>query len=373
MTLSEIPTIPAHRSRRAAASISVAVLPYVIAVIAAFVVAGALIALLGHNPLVAFRSVLTTSFATSFGVTETFIKWVPLTLMALAFAIPLGSGRFNIGGEGQLILGATAAAAVGITLSELPAPLLLPLVMIAGILGGGVWAGIAAWLMARFRVNEILSTVLLNFVAFEVLNYIASEVWPDVGAGFPATVKVGAGAMLPTVGRPALHIGVFITAIVVAMMIWFMKRSVAGFELRAVGINERAAKVHGIRASRVAVGSLVIGGMAAGLSGAIEVSGVHGNLLEGIQSNFLLLGIIIGLIARGSLLLVPFVAFGISILEIGASAMQRTAQVPAELVLIVEGLILLFLLLSDVMTTRWRRSRSVAAARTSATDGGEKS
>src|SRR5690606_1189205 len=112
--------------------------------------------------------------------------------------------------------------------------------------GGGVWAGIAAWLMSRFRINEILSTVLLNFVSFEVLNYVASEVWPDVGAGFPATVKVGAGAMLPTVGRPALHIGVFITAVVVGVLIWLMKRSVAGFELRAVGINERAAKVHGI-------------------------------------------------------------------------------------------------------------------------------
>jgi simple sugar transport system permease protein len=150
---------------------------------------------------------------------------------------------------------------------------------------------------------------------------------------------------------------VFITAGVVLVAALLMRRSVPGFELRAVGINERAAKVHGIRTSRVAVGAVVVGGMAAGLSGAIEVSGVHGNLLEGIQSNDLLLGIIIGLIARGSVVLVPFVAFGISILEIGASAMQRSAQVPAELVLIVEGLILLFLLLSDVLAARLRRRR----------------
>lgn len=331
------------------------VVPYLVAVVAAFLVAGVVVAALGHNPFVAFRSVVTTSFATRFGIVETLTKWVPLTLMALAFAIPLGAGRFNIGGEGQLILGATTATAVGITLSDLPMPVLLPLVLIAGILGGALWAGIAAWLMSRFRINEILSTVLLNFVSFQVLDYVASQVWPDVGAGFPATVKVGDGAMLPTVGRPALHIGVFITAALVVAGAMLMRRSVPGFELRSVGINERAAKVHGIRTSRVAVGALVIGGMAAGLSGAIEVAGVHGNLLEGIGSNYLLLGIIIGLIARGSVLVVPFVAFGISILEIGASAMQRTAQVPAELVLIVEGLILLFLLLSDVLATRWRR------------------
>jgi simple sugar transport system permease protein len=344
-------------ARRALTATLAAVVPYLVSVVAAFVVAGIVIAALGHNPFVAFRSVVTTSFATSFGVVETFTKWVPLTLLALAFAIPLGAGRFNIGGEGQLILGATGAAAVGITLSDLPLPVLLPLVLIAGILGGGLWAGIAAWLMSRFRINEILSTVLLNFVSFQVLDYVASEVWPDVGAGFPATVKVADAAMLPTVGRPAMHIGVFITAGVVLVGALLMRRSVPGFELRAVGINERAARVHGIRTSRVAVGAVVVGGMAAGLSGAIEVSGVHGNLLEGIQSNYLLLGIIIGLIARGSVVLVPFVAFGISILEIGASAMQRSAQVPAELVLIVEGLILLFLLLSDVLAARLRRRR----------------
>lgn len=343
--------------RRVSASLAAALLPYLIAVVAAFAVAGLIIALLGHNPFVAFRSVLTTSFSTPFGIVETFTKWVPLTLMALAFAIPLGAGRFNIGGEGQLILGATGAAAVGITLSDLPTVVLLPLVILAGVLAGGLWAGIAAWLMSRFRINEILSTVLLNFVSFEILDYVAAEVWPDVGAGFPATIKVGAGAMLPTLGRPAMHTGVLLTALVVAVCVVMMRRSVPGYELRAVGINERAAKVHGIRASRVAVGAMVVGGMLGGLSGAIEVAGVHGNLLEGIQSNYLLLGIIIGLIARGSVAVVPFVAFGISILEIGSSAMQRTAQVPGELVLIVEGLILLFLLLSDVLVHRLRRPR----------------
>lgn len=344
-------------ARSRAAAIGRMLIPYVAAIVAAFIVAGIVIAMLGHNPLVAFRSVLTTSFATSFGLVETFTKWVPLTLMAMAFAIPLGTGRFNIGGEGQLILGATAATAIGITLSDLPMIILLPLVLVAGILGGGVWAGIAAWLMARFHVNEILSTVLLNFISFEVLNYVAADVWPDVGAGYPATIDVGAGALLPTVGDPAMHVGVFITFVLAALGAVYMRRSAPGFELRAVGINERASKVHGIRTARVAVGSLVVGGMAAGLSGAIEVSGVHGQLLEGIQSNYLLLGIIIGLIARGSVALVPFVAFGISILEVGASSMQRTAEVPAELVLIVEGLILIFLLLSDVAAARWMRKR----------------
>lgn len=329
--------------------------PYVIAVLAAAVVTGVIIAALGHDPAKALTSVVTTSFATKFGLVETFVKWVPLTLVALGFAIPLASGKFNIGGEGQLIIGATGATAVGITLSDLPAVILLPMTILAGVLAGAFWAWIAAWLMARFHVNEILSTVLLNFVSFQVLDYVASEIWPDVGAGFPATIKVGAGAMLPTIGRPALHTGVILTAFVAVICVVMMRSSVQGFETRAVGLNLRASKVHGIRTSSVAVGALVVGGMLGGLAGAIEVTGVRGNLLEGIQSNYLLLGIIIGLIARGSVAVVPFVAFGISILEIGASAMQRSAQVPAELVLIVEGLILLFLLLSDYVVARSRR------------------
>ncbi len=330
-------------------------LPYVLAVALALLVAGLLVVLLGHDPLLAFRAVTTTSFQSPFGLVETLHKWVPLTLLALAFTIPLAAGRFNIGGEGQLILGATGAVAVGIMLSDLPLPALLPLTLLAGVLAGGVWAGIAAWLMDRFRVNEILSTVLLNFVSFGVLDYVASEIWVDVGAGFPSTVLVGEGARLPEFGSPPLHSGVLLAAVVVVAVAFGVRRSVAGFELRAVGANERAARVHGIRSGRVAVGSMLLAGMIGGLAGAIEVAGVHGKMLEGMQSNYLLLGIIIGLIARGSAVAVPFVALGIAVLEVGASAMQRTAQVPVEMVLIVEALILLFLLMSDVLAARLKR------------------
>lgn len=346
---------PARGRGSLAAAALAAVVPYVVAVLLAFLAAGVLIVVLGHDPLLAFRAVLTTSFQTPFGIVETFHKWAPLTLMALAFTIPLAAGRFNIGGEGQLILGATGAVAVGITLSELPLPVLLPLVLVAGVLAGAVWAGIAAWLMDRFRVNEILSTVLLNFVAFGVLDYVASEIWSDPGAGFPSTTPVGEGAVLPGIGRPPLHLGVVLTLLVVVLVAIGIRRTTAGYELRAVGANERAARVHGIRSGRVAVVAMLVGGALAGLAGAVEVAGVHERMLEGIQANFLLLGIIIGLIARGSAFAVPFVAFGIAVLEVGASAMQRTAGVPVEVVLIVEALILLFLLMSDLVSGRLGR------------------
>lgn len=330
--------------------------PYVVAVLLAFVVSGIVIAVLGHDPVQAFRAILTTSFKSSFGLVETVHKWVPLLLLSLGFTIPLAAGKYNIGGEGQLLVGATAAAAVGIVLAGLPMVVLLPAVLLAGLLAGAFWAAIAAWLMDRFGVNEILSTVLLNFVSFGVVDYVASEVWSDPAAGHPTTTPVGDGALLPLIGTPPIHAGVLLAVLVAVVTIVVMRRSVPGFELRAVGANARAAQVHGIRIGRVAVGALVVGGALGGFAGAVEVAGVHGKLIEGMQSNYLLLGIIIGLIARGNAIAVPFVAFGIAVLEVGASAMQRTAGVPSEMVLIVEALILLFLLFSDVVGNRLRRS-----------------
>ncbi|MGY1718955.1 ABC transporter permease [Blastococcus sp. SYSU DS0552] len=331
-------------------------LPYVLALVAAFAVSGIVIAALGYDVVGAFRTILTTSFRTGFGFTETLTKWVPLTLLALAFTIPLAVNRFNIGGEGQLLVGATAAAGVGIVYADLPAAVLLPLVVVAGVLAGAIWAGIAAFLMGRFGVNEILSTVLLNFVAFQVLDYAATEVWSDPAAGVAATQRVGLGAVLPDIGGPpGVHAGILLAALVALATIVVTRGTAAGFELRAAGTNPRAAGINGIRVEKVAVVALIIGGALGGLAGALEVTGVHGRAIEGMAANFLLLGIIIGLIARGSALWVPVVAFGIAILEVGASSMQRTVGVPAEMVLIIEALILIFLLLSDVIAARLAR------------------
>jgi general nucleoside transport system permease protein len=332
------------------------VLPYVLALLLAFLVSGIVIAALGYDAIEAFRTILSTSFRTGFGFTETLTKWVPLVLLALGFTIPLAVGRFNIGGEGQLLVGATAAAGVGIVYADLPTAVLLPFTLVAGVLAGAVWAGIAALLMGRFGVNEILSTVLLNFVSFQVLDYAATKVWSDPAAGVAATRSVGEGAQLPTIGGPpGVHAGILLAVLVSLATIVVTRRTAAGFELRASGLNPRAAAINGIRVGRIAVVALIIGGALGGLAGALEVSGVHGRAIEGMQSNFLLLGIIIGLIARGSALWVPAVAFGIAILEVGASSMQRTVGVPAEMVLIIEALILIFLLLSDVIAGRLAR------------------
>ena len=351
----ELPPAPGKVSVLRPVALAATVLPYVASVFLAFVVGGLVILSLGHDPLRAFESVLTSSFSTRFGLVETMHKWVTVVLCAYAFVIPLATGKFNIGAEGQLLIGATGAVGVGIMWSDLPMLVLLPCVLVAGMLAGAVWSGIAAFLMVRYRVNEILSTVLLNFVSFQLIDYVATQVWPDRGAGHPATTRVGEGALLPGIGSaPSLHSGVVLAVLVCVVVAVGMRRTSTGFEMTAVGANLRAAHVHGVRTSRMAGAGLLVGGAIAGLAGAIEVAGVHGKMLEGMQSNFLILGIIVGLMARGNMVAVPLVAFGIAVLEVGASSMQRTAQVPVEVVLIIEALILIFVLLSDVLRSRVR-------------------
>lgn len=339
------------RSRFGAAAAGL--VPYLAAVVASFAAAGVFIWLMGFDVWKAYQTILFTSFRNPNALALTLNKFVPLLLQALAFTLPLAAGKYNIGGEGQMLVGAIAAAGAGILLADLPVPVLLPLVILAGIIFGALWAAIPALLLYRWGINEILTTMLLNFVSFALVDYVATAVWPDPAAGHPTTVAIGAGGVLPVlVPRTGLHAGLLIALVVAGLAYVFVARTTAGYELVAAGANPRSARVFGIDVRRLFFLSLMIGGAVAGLSGSIEVAGVHGRLIEGLQSNFLVLGLIIGLIAKGNHAAVPVVAFFIAVLEVGASAMQRTLAIPGEMVFIVEALILLFILLSDVLRRR---------------------
>ncbi len=330
--------------------LSNSIVSYVLAVVMALIASGIFIALMGYDVLKAYQTIFITTFRTPNGFIQTLLKYIPLTLLALAFTVPLTTGKFNIGGEGQMLVGAIAATTVGILLADLPRILLLPIVLLTGFLAGGLWGLIPGWLLYRFRINEILTTVLLNFVSFALLNYVATEVFPDQAAGHPTTIPIGKGGWLPMlVVNPPLHSGLILMLAVAAVIYFYIRHTTGGFELVATGANPRAASVFGINVRVMFVLGLTLGGALAGLAGGIEVAGVHHNLIEGMQSNFLPLSLIIGLISKGSSLVVPFVAFFIAILEVGASAMQRTMGIPVEVVFIVEALILLFVLMADVV------------------------
>ena len=229
------------------------------------VVSGIVIALLGHSPIEAFRAIVTTSFKSSFGLIETVHKWVPLVLLALAFTIPLAAGKYNIGGEGQLLVGATASAAVGITMKDSPLVVLLPLVLLVGVLAGGVYAWIAAWLMDRFGVNEILSTVMMNSIAVYFMNFLLrgpliDPAQAELASKIPQTARLLEAFRLPRLVPTRLHLGILIAvllAVVVYIVLW---RTTLGYRIRAVGQNPHASRYGGIKVKRYMVLALLLSG-----------------------------------------------------------------------------------------------------------------
>lgn len=323
-----------------------------------------MIATLGYQVGPAMHALFTTSLATPFGRAQTLQTWVPIALLGAGFALPLCARRYNIGGEGQLLVGAATAFAVSQWASVLPGIALLPLMLLAGAVAGGAWAGIAAVLLARFGVSEVLTTVMLNFCALSVVTYVAGSVWPAPGSGHPTTVRIPEQVWLPTIGVPPIHIGVLICAGVLAASVWWTSRSVVGYEIEAVGDNEHASALHGVRVQMAAMAALIVGGALGGLAGGIQVTGVHHNLIAGMQSNYLVLGIVVGLLCQRKIVVLPFAALAVAMLEVGAGAMQRTAQVPSELVLIAEAIILVSVLVPRQGRQRLgplRRFRAVAS------------
>jgi ABC-type uncharacterized transport system permease subunit len=326
---------------------------YFLAVLVAFIVSGIFIAAMGYNVLKAYQTILFTSFRTENGFIQTLSKFVPLTLLALSFTVPLATGKFNVGGEGQFLMGAIGATTVGILLSQLPQVVLLPLEILASIIFGGIWGLIPGWLLYKFKINEILTTVCLNFISFSLVNYIATSVFPDPTAGHPTTLPVGEGGFMPMlIKNPPLSAGIILMLIIAVGVYIFTNRTTTGYDLVATGANPRAASVYGINVRVMFVLGMVVAGALAGLAGGMEVAGYQHNLIEGMHSNYKVLGIIIGLMSQGSNLVVPFVAFFISVLEVGASAMQRTLMIPVEMVYIVEAVILIFVLMSNVVRRR---------------------
>ena len=328
---------------------------YLLGVVAALAAAGLMLALLGKDVPEGFSLLVTASFGSPTNIGILTLKFVPLLLMSLAFAIPLMLKRYNVGNEGQFLLGAVGAVTVGLTLSSLPSFAALPLLLLTSAAFGVAWALVPALMLYKFKVNEIVSTILMNFISFYLVLYVATGPWRDQFAGHPETQPIPTAFNLPLLlSSPAINLGFVLAMLVPFAAYYYVFRSVQGYELRAAGSNERAASVFGVNASLLAPLSLLIGGAIAGLAGGMEVAGLQFRLVYGMQSNYGALSIIIALIAWGDPIGVIVSALFISMIEIGGSAMNAIMGVPVELVYVIEALLLLFILMANVYRRRRR-------------------
>lgn len=321
---------------------------YSVSLLLAFLAAMIIISLSGSDPLSGVASIITIPFSNPDILSLLIQKFSTILLMSLAFSISLKAYRFNVGIEGQFLLGAIGAAVTGILVNA--PPILMPtLVLIAGLSLGALWASIPAYLLYKFGVNEIVSTLLMNFISFYLVDLIATGGLRDTAAGHPMTIPIRIEAALPTiVTSPRMSIMPVIAVIMVLGIGLFLYRTVAGYELRASGSNKKASYIYGINVKFWETFSIILGGALAGLAGAMEVSGLHMRLISGMQSNYILVAILAALLARGEPVWLVIASMGISVVEVGSAALQRTSGVPSELGLVIEGVLLLVILTFEI-------------------------
>ena len=307
-----------------------------------------LLVVLGFPPLAALHALWTGSLGSVYALTSgTLVRATPLILTGLSVAVAFRAGVFNIGGEGQLLAGAATGAAIGLVGGGSLGWTTPVIELLAGAAAGAAWAGIAAFLRARFGVLEVISTILLNFVALYLVAYLVRGPLQEPLRIYPQSAALIESARLPRLlADSRLHAG-FLLALTAAAVVWSVVRhTAAGFRLRAVGANPDAARSAGeIDVARVTTRAFLASGALAGLAGAIELSGVTFALYENISPGYGYTGIAVALLARLHPLGIVLSGIAFGALESGASAMQRDAGVPSVVVSIAEAIIILALVI----------------------------
>jgi len=368
------PTTPASTatpSRRASidwGEVGIKVGLPMLALLAALLVGAVILLLLGVNPFAAYYTMFAGAFGSVAGITQSLVKATPLLLVGLGICIAFRASVINIGAEGQIILGALAATWFALTLRGLPGWLLVPLTLIVGFIGGSFWGFIPGILKARLRVNEILSTVMLNAIALQFMNLLIRGPLMD-----PEGVKSGTylaqserlpeqAWLLRLVPQTLLHAGVILAVLLAIAVYIFLWRTTIGYRIRAVGLNPDASRYAGISVPLYQALSLTLAGGFAGLAGAVEIMGVHHRILENITSGYGFTGIVAALFGGlHPLGLIP-ASYLFGSLLVGADKMQRATQVPSSLIDVILGLIVLFVSGSAFWARRWSAKRMIAAA-----------
>lgn len=312
----------------------------IIAVLLAFLIGSVLIALQGVNPLGAYQTIFNAALGSERGLLRTLEKTTPLILAGLAVAVALRVGLFNIGAQGQLIMGAFFATWAGFTFTNLPALLHVFVGLLAGIIAGGIWASIAGLLKAYRGVHEVISTIMLNSIAIALLDYLVNHPFKEPDQALPRTVPILESAELPKLGF--LPVG-FIVALLVAMFIsWLINRTTAGFKFNTVGANKFAAAYAGIKIKYIVVLSMLLSGGLAGLGGAIESLGITYRFEPAFNKGLGFDGITIALLARANPLATIPAAFLVGVLRSGAPTLQFDYGIEPEIVDLLLAITLLF-------------------------------
>jgi general nucleoside transport system permease protein len=346
-----------------------ALLP-VFATLAALLLGAVMLLFLRVSPIEAYTALWEGAFGSSNAFAETLVKATPLLLVAIGICISFRGDVINIGGEGQMIIGAILATWVGLTFTGLPGWLVITLAMLAGFVGGAIWGGIPGFLKAYFSVNEILSTVMMNAIAVQLMNFLLRGPMIDpsqaeLASKIPQTARLLDIFRLPRLVPTRLHLGALIAVLLAVLVYILLWRTTLGYRIRAVGQNPHASRYAGIKVPRYIVLALLLSGAFAGLAGAIQVYGVNYRMItDGSASGFTGSAGFNGIVAALFGQLHPIWSIPASVLFgallVGANSMQRVVQVPSALVIALNGLVVVFVVSSEIIRRRRQTRRRVA-------------
>jgi simple sugar transport system permease protein len=354
------------------------ILVVVYAVVLAVVVGGILVALTGGNPFEAYSALLRGMYGTPDRVAASFSRSTPYIASALALAFAFRAGLFNIGAEGQLLIGGVLAAWVATFsfVADIPGFIAIPLVLLAGLIGGLVWGGVPGVLRAKTGAHEVISTIMLNNIAILLTRWLVNSQDPfvlrDPSTSVPRTEFVADSARLPELvdSTPRLHLG-YLVAIGMCVAVWFVFRRMSfGFEVTMVGTNPTAALYSGISVNRIIIAAMAISGALAGLGAALEVSGTRFFFQPGLFAFIGFDGIAIALLARANPYGIIFTALLWGSMLSGAPLMQQEAQVSIDVVRVVQALVLLFIAADAIVRYLFRLRTEEAALATEIGSGG---
>ncbi len=333
-----------------------------LAAAATLIVGFVLFTALGKNPWLAFHAFFIKPVESLYGVGELLLKATPLMLIAVGLAAGYRANVWNIGAEGQLTMGAIFGGGLGLLFHDSQPPFLLPLMLVAGICGGMLWAAIPAFLRTRFNANEILTSLMLVYIATLTLSLLVHGAWRDPeGFNFPQSKMFGDAALLPILLQETrLNYALLLALAVVALGWLFMRRSLTGFQMRVAGLAPAAANYAGISAKRTVWLGMLIGGACAGLAGVSEVAGPIGQLLPSVSPGYGFAAIIVAFVGRLHPVGIVFASLLMSLLYLGGESAQINLALPAAVTGLFQGTLLFFLLAADVFINyRLRRARPV--------------
>ena len=322
-------------------------------------IVGSIFLITAHvNPLKAYYLMFAASFGSLYGITETLVKATPLIIVGAGICVAFRSGMVNIGGEGQIIVGAILTTFVALKLPSLPKIVSVLTLLLVGFVGGGIYGLIPGVLKAYLNINEILTTVMLNSIATQVLYLLLRGPMMDplekaFGTGYPQSSIITQSAWLTRFFQgKRLHSGIFIAIILAVAMYYLLWKTTIGYRMRAVGKNKNASRYGGINVERYMILSMLIAGGMAGIAGAVEVMGIHHRLLDGISAGYGFSGIVAALFGKlNPLGTIPAsILFG-SIL-FGADSLQRTVGIPAAMVYAIEGLVVVFVVSGEIISRK---------------------